>query len=193
MGYQRLVAEEIFSRYGLQHSVPGTALQTPTPNDLVTFGEQNLVRYAGVLSQLARPYDVDVRGRATRSEIPQTTANAATGLVTTVRDLARFDAVLRPEYNLLTSRSLQQSWTPVGSAFPTGLGWFVQTYNGTQVVWQFGTVARAYSAMIIKLPTRDTTFIIMANSDGLTAPFELEKGDATTSVFARLFLRIFVP
>jgi hypothetical protein len=37
------------------------------------------------------------------------------------------------------------------------------------------------------------TFIVLANSDGLTAPFALESGDVTTSPFATLFLRLFLP
>jgi hypothetical protein len=47
--------------------------------------------------------------------------------------------------------------------------------------------------MIVKLPGRDLTFILLANSDGVTAPFGLASGDALASPFVRLFLRVFVP
>jgi hypothetical protein len=43
---------------------------------------------------------------------------------------------------------------------------------------------------VIKLPERGLTFILLANSDGLSAPFQLQAGDVTKSVFASLFLRL---
>jgi hypothetical protein len=36
------------------------------------------------------------------------------------------------------------------------------------------------------------TLILLANSDGLSAPFSLQEGDVTVSLFARAFLRLFV-
>ena len=190
--YQQLVAEEVFSRLGLVDSVPGTALSAPTLEDVNQFGFNNLARYAAVLSRAARSYRVDVRGRATRTELPLTRANAATGLVSTAYDLARFDATLR--YGVLLTPDTQAlAWTPIAPGFPTGLGWFVQTYNGTPIVWQFGLVPDGYSALLLKIPARGLTFILLANSEGLSAPFALEKGDVTASVFARTFLRVYVP
>ena len=82
---------------------------------------------------------------------------------------------------------------PVRGPLPTGLGWFVQGYNGQPIVWQFGSVEGAYSSLILKVPNRRLTFILLANSDGLSAPFSLSSGDVTNSTFARLFLRSFVP
>ena len=76
---------------------------------------------------------------------------------------------------------------------PTGLGWFVQNYHGEPIVWQFGMTRGGHSALIVKAPNRGMTFIALANSDGLTAPFALESGDVTTSPFATLFLRLFLP
>ena len=51
-------------------------------------------RYAAVLARLATPYHVDKTGKATRGDYGATGIDAATGLVTTVRDLARFDIAL---------------------------------------------------------------------------------------------------
>ena len=36
------------------------------------------------------------------------------------------------------------------------------------------------------------TLILLANSDGLSAPFPLQEGDVNASLFARAFLRLFV-
>jgi hypothetical protein len=43
------------------------------------------------------------------------------------------------------------------------------------------------------VPSRDVTLILLANSDGLSAPFALENGDVTTSLYARLFLKLLIP
>jgi hypothetical protein len=63
------------------------------------------------------------------------------------------------------------------------------------VVWQFGVIPDAFSALMVKLPTRGITLILLANSDGLSPPLlPLERtGDVTASVFARTFLRVYVP
>jgi CubicO group peptidase (beta-lactamase class C family) len=194
MPYQQLVAEDIFSRLGLADSVPGSALGTPTVEDVRQFGTNNLTRYAATLARAAKGYRVDTRGRVTRTDPLPGRSNAATGLISTARDLAKFDAGLR--YNILLQPDTQlKMWTPVGPGFPTGLGWFVQTYNGIPVVWQFGVVPDAFSSLMLKLPTRGLTLILLANSDGLNPPLQaLEKtGDVNASVFARTFLRVYVP
>jgi hypothetical protein len=94
---------------------------------------------------------------------------------------------------LLTPQTRLGAWTNVtvgGVPLPTGLGWFVQGYNGQMLVWHFGLVKDAWSSLILKVPNRDLTFILLANSDGLSAPFALENGDVTSSAFAKLFLRM---
>jgi hypothetical protein len=75
---------------------------------------------------------------------------------------------------------------------PHGLGWFVQSYAGEPVVWQFGVGENASSALIVTLPRRGLTLVLLANSDGLARPFALSAGDLTISPFGRLFLGIFV-
>jgi len=68
----------------------------------------------------------------------------------------------------------------------------VQTYNGERIVWQFGNWPEASSALVIKVPARRLTLILLANGDRLSAPFNLQNGDVTTSLFAKLFLRLFL-
>ena len=68
----------------------------------------------------------------------------------------------------------------------------MQYYNGEKLVWHFGNVPDAYSSLILKVPSRRLTLILLANSDGLSAPFSLHQGDVTSSLFARTFLRLFL-
>jgi CubicO group peptidase (beta-lactamase class C family) len=192
--YGPSLAQEIFDRFGMADSVPHRGLASPSSTDRARFDARRLERYANVLERLARPYKVDGRKRATRSDLPSAGLTAATGVVSTVRDLARFDAALSDGL-ILGRSSLAASWTRAnssGTTLPTGLGWFVQGYNGETLVWQFGYVRDAYSSLILKVPGRRLTLILLANSDGLSAPFALEKGDVTTSLFATTFLRLLV-
>ena len=68
----------------------------------------------------------------------------------------------------------------------------MQAYNGEPIVWQFGLVKDAYSSLILKVPNRGFTLILLANSDGLSAPYALDRGDVRASLFAQLFLRLMV-
>jgi hypothetical protein len=159
----------------------------------VAFPSATVARYNDLIGQMARPYRL-VSGRPVRSTVPLATLDAATGAITTVRDLANFDKALRNGV-LLSSGALAAAWTQRRdpSPIPTGLGWFVQNHNGEPLVWQFDTTRDGGSSMVVKLPNRDITLILLANSDGLTAPFGLASGDATASPFVKLFLRFFAP
>lgn len=194
--YRKTVAHRILNRLAMRDSVPGTDLvdpQTAGPEGL--YDPADLERYQHVLERIALPYRVDSRLRPTRTDVPVDGINAATGLVSTVRDLAEFDAALDSTL-LLDIDTLAVAWSPVSSAgrppLPMGLGWFVQNYHGERVVWHFGVIPNAYSSLIVKVPARRLTFVILANSDGLTAPFPLAAGDVTRSLFASLFLKLVI-
>ena len=194
--YRKTVAVNILERLAMRDSVPGRDLATPDSLPEPLFAADILERYKKVLDRMAVPYRVDKRGKLTRSELPSEGITASTGLVSTVRDLARFDAAL-DTYLFLREETQQQAWTNVVSlgsqrgSLPTGLGWFVQTYRDQPVVWQYGLIPGAYSSLIVKLPQRHLTLILLANSDGLNAPYQLDAGDITRSLFATLFLRLY--
>jgi CubicO group peptidase (beta-lactamase class C family) len=183
--------QEFLDRLAMFDSMPGSDVMQP-PNEVTPAMRE---RYTGIFERLARPYAVDSRGRATPSQYTALTLTPASGLISTARDLARFDlaikkgAVLQPE-------SLAVAWTPPvdanGQRLPHGLGWFVQSYNGERIVWQFGVSDNASSSMIVTVPGRGLTLILLANSQGLSRPFSLAAGNVTVSPFARLFLSIFV-
>jgi CubicO group peptidase (beta-lactamase class C family) len=192
--YSELLANDLFEPLAMFSSVPGATLAAPTTADAELFASPQLTRFADVVRRTAIPYRV-IAGKATKSDVAPAPISAATGVITTVRDLARFDLALR-NHLLLTPPTRQAAWTNVtvgGAVLPTGLGWFVQNADGQPVVWSFGVVKDAWSSLILKLPNQDMTFILLANSDGLSAPFALENGDVTTSVFAKLFLKAFTP
>jgi CubicO group peptidase (beta-lactamase class C family) len=195
--YRHVLAGEIFNRVAMTRSVPGRALDGVLDPGGASFSTAEIVRYNDILSQMARHYRLD-RGQPVRAAVPQLPADASTGVVTTALDLAAFDSALRPP-GLLSRDALTVAWTQAGgtSPMPTGLGWFVQlnnlNNNNEPLVWQFDLTRDVASSMIVKLPARDLTFIVLANSDGLTRTSGLAAGDALASPFVKLFLRFFAP
>ena len=192
--YRKSLAE-LLDQLAMKDSVPGTDLWH---SDSVfregEFTGEDVDHYRQVLERMAMPYKVDTRGRADRTDLPSIGISSAGGLVSTVRDLARLDSALDDVNGILEQETLDMAWnpfqTPSGFVSPMGLGWFVQNHRGERVVWHFGLVPNAYSSLMLKLPERKLTFILLANSDGLSAPFQLSQGDVTRSLFAALFLRL---
>jgi hypothetical protein len=67
----------------------------------------------------------------------------------------------------------------------------VQTRRGKKLVWHYGW-DRANSSLIIKVPERKLTFVLLGNSEALSRKFDLGKDEEVTrSPFAREFLRAF--
>ena len=189
--YRRTLAREILTRLAMTSSAPGHDFDQPGAALGELFEPGELARYHDVMRRMALPYRVDGRGRATRAQFPVHPMDASMGVVSTVRDLARFDDAL-DDGILLDPEMLAYMRTGAQPGTPVGLGWFVQAYNGERLVWHFGVVPGAYSSLFLKVPSRNLTLILLANSDGLSAPFALERGDVTTSLFAKLFLSLFV-
>ena len=197
-------AVEILS-LGMTNSVPGLDLNRPEGAQArELFDEPARRHYDSVLRQAAVPYRIDRRtGEHTRSEYPTYGLDAAAGLVASAYDLHIFEKKLDDDDNVpIGPSTLNLMWTntvlvdssnpPLRTPMPTGLGWFVQNASGTRLVWTFGHIADAGSALIVKMPSKSLTLILLANSDGLTAGYNLQRGDVTTSPFVKVFLRLFV-
>jgi CubicO group peptidase (beta-lactamase class C family) len=187
--YARLVATQILDFLTMRSSVPGRDAVEP-PNSAL-FSASTLENYRSVLARTAVPYRVGSNKVATRSDYTGPSLNAATGLISTVLDLAKFDAALS-NGTLISRDLLTLAWQP-NTARPTGLGWFVQTYgpNDEKLVWHFGVAKDAYSSLIVKLPGRGLTLILLANSDGLGSGLNTAQPNVTQSPFARIFLQLF--
>lgn len=176
-------------------SVPGVDAAQLAPGASGIFSEATIGRYRAVVSRLASSYAVDSRGRASASIHPVTTFSPAGGLISTVRDIGQFVLALRKGL-IVRPETLALAWRPAaapdGQRLPHGLGWFVQSYNGEVVVWQYGVTEGASSSLLITVPGRGLSLVLLANSDGLSRPFPLAAGDVAVSPFANLFLGLFV-
>jgi CubicO group peptidase (beta-lactamase class C family) len=191
--FRLVLAREILDRLAMQDSVPGHDLENAEPSVAGLFDPRALARYQRTLSRIAQPYATDSKGRTAKAPFPPRGINAAAGLVSTVRDLALYDRALT-EHVLLREETQEVAWAParttLGQPIPYGLGWFVQFIDGERVVWHFGLWGGAYSSLLVKVPSRRITLILVANSDGLSAAFPLAAGDVRVSPFAAAFLRI---
>src|SRR5262245_39475605 len=190
VSYRVALARHILDRIGMADSVPGHDLEAPTDSAAAAFDVATLTRYRAVLARIAKPYVVR-NSRPTLSEYPPKGINAAAGLVSTVRDLARYDAAI--DAHVLMSSSTQLIvWTPFrlasGREAPYALGWFVQSTVAGLAVWHYGQWP-TFSSLILKVPDRGVTLILLANSDGLSSRFPLAAGDIAVSPFGRAFIQ----
>jgi CubicO group peptidase (beta-lactamase class C family) len=184
------------AQLGMDDSMPGIDAVSLAPPAEGVPDTAAVERYTQVLGRMAVPYAIDFQGNRSRSQYLTTTLTPSGGFVASARDLAHFDLALKNGL-LTTPETRALSWqVPAGSTgqpLPHGLGWFVQSYHGELVAWQFGMTEQASSSMVITVPGRGLTLILLANSDGLVKPFPLRDGDILASLFARVFLGLFLP
>lgn len=196
--YRVAIAQEILRRPNITSSVPGLDLGLDRPEGAAAralFEPGQIEKYQAILARVAKPYRVDARDNPVRSEYPTYGLDAAGGMVASARDLAEFEIALN-DHVPLSEFTLRQMWKAAtfnGVTMPTGLGWFVQTSSGQQLVWTFGHIPGASSALILRRPSQNNnlTLILLSNSDRLAATYQLEKGDAANSPFVKIFLRLF--
>jgi CubicO group peptidase (beta-lactamase class C family) len=195
VGSFRKTLTNLLDVLSMRESVPGPDIATLVPPAEGIPAPEAAEQYKRILGRLAVPYAVDSRGRASRSQYDATTLTPATGVISTVRDIAHFDLALKKGL-ILRPDTLALAWQPPVGAnkqrLPHGYGWFVQSYNGAPVIWQFGDGDNSSSSLVVTLPARGLTLILVANSSGLSRPFALASGDLTASPFGRLFLGVFV-
>ena len=155
--------------------------------------EKHQQRFDTVVKTLAQPYALDREFRTTKISYPQGFSTSA-GLMSTVLDMAKYDIAI-DQNKFLTKETQQLAFTPTrstrGEELPYGLGWFTQNYKGTKLIWHYGYWT-GNSSFILKVPERNMTFIIMANSDNLSRPTDLGSGDALSSPVGMAFLKTFI-
>ena len=153
--------------------------------------------YHEVYAQLASPYQLD----DAYNLIPgmyQIYHNPAAGLISSVADLAKFDLALDAGL-LLGDAAKTEMFAPAISTYKNrtdlnyGLGWYVQNFEGLRILWHTGRWAPSTSALYLKIPEEDLTFIVLANTDNLTVPFNsIGSGDVSKSLLVVSFFRHFI-
>lgn len=161
--YGELLIKNIILPLGLKNTVPST-------DDSIDF---KLTGYNkdSFLTKVAKPYDWE-----NKHLVPvkyKYGFGPAAGIMSCVSDLAVYSVAI-DEKKFLKPETWEKVFTPYvtpkGKTIQYGLGWFVKYYKGVKVVWHTGWWI-GYSALIIKIPEKDLTFIILANSQDLSRPF----------------------
>ncbi|WP_031500106.1 serine hydrolase domain-containing protein [Bryobacter aggregatus] len=150
------------------------------------------------IARIATPYFLDAaHPTATRDggASGATTLFPSTGLLSTVDDLSKYMTAL-DENALLSSESYARLTTPYtlndGRLSPYGLGWSTQTIGGHALHWHYG-YGDSYSALLVRVPEKKTSFIFLSNTGAASAPFLLGYGNLLTSPFAVAFLDSVLP
>jgi CubicO group peptidase (beta-lactamase class C family) len=175
--YSDLLVDYIIAPLEMTNTIPATSVE----------------RRDQILAKRARYYRVGFGGEFEPSEYPVTLSSSA-GIVTTVLDMAKFDIAM--DHNLIVSAEskaamFSRTISNSGKPLPYGLGWFVQEHEGIKLVWHYGWAPKAYSSLILKVPKKDVTFVLFANSEGASASFHLGRGNVLRSPFAVSFLNSF--
>lgn len=176
--FPRLLAEGVLQPAGLANTFGGKG---DDPAEAAAF------------PGLATPY-VWEDGKQVRSEFPPMGLHSSSGLHSTVLDLAAYSAAL-DNGRLLRAETRERAFSPTlstrGGALPYGLGWYTQQVAGERVVWHGAWWPRAFSGMLVKVPERRLTLVVLANSDALSSP---QQGASNALLFpvANAFLRSFV-
>ena len=104
--FRQALAAEILDRAAMTSSVPGHDLEQPTLILTTFFDPPALSRYSAAITRLATPYAT--RGDSfSRTEFPPREISASAGLLSSVADLARYDAAI--DMNLFISAASQSA------------------------------------------------------------------------------------
>jgi CubicO group peptidase (beta-lactamase class C family) len=164
---------QTFGQLLVTHIIRPLQLQytAPSLDDSTDFALTGKDR-AAFASRVAKPYDwqhghlVPIRGF-------KYGFSPAAGIMSCVSDLALYSSAI-DQGDFLDSATWKKVVTPFvspkGKVFQYGLGWFVTYYKGVKLVWHTGWWT-GYSALLVRIPERHLTFIILANSQDLSRPF----------------------
>lgn len=191
--FGRLLNERILTPLNMNHTAPN-----PTWGLAGFWATLGLGRdtnhYPAVYRDLAAPYQLDTD----HNNVPGTYSlhfSPAAGLLSSVTDLAKFNIALDQD-QLLDPTTKDQMMSPAisasGKPLIYGLGWYTQEYKETRLIWHSGGWTPSVSALMLKAPDLDLTFIILANNYNLTGPYPLDQGDVLYSAPAMAFYKHFV-
>ena len=196
--FGELLMKNIVSPLGMTNTVPST-------DDSINF---KLTGYTkdSILTRVAKPYNW--QGKQIAPVKMTYGFGSAAGIMSSVADLAKYSIAI-DDKKFLKPETWEKIFTPYvtpkGKTIQYGLGWFVKDYKGLKIVWHTGWWY-GYSTLLIKIPEKDLTFIILANSQDLSRPFYMTyypiplphpfkkslNKDLMVSDFASLFIEYFL-
>lgn len=148
-----------------------------------------------VFFDMAQGYDY-ANGRYVKRLRPDRHFTGGAGIVSTVEDLAKLDVAIDTGQigsPLVRSQLFMPAQSSEGHSLPYAFGWYVQEYQGEQLIWHGGWDEDAgFSALYLKVPGQNLTLILLANSPGMWWGNPLDDAQVEGSLFAQLFFEHFV-
>ena len=178
--FHQLAAERIMQPLGLQNTAPGDMKLAALDGFDTTRLKQNIAQGYGSNGTQVVDY-------------PKNYSTAA-GMISNIDEMLKYAAAYDGN-QLLTDDLKLKVFSPMiandGKTLPYGLGWFIQQREGVEFNWHYGYWI-GMSSLIIRVPGKKMTLVLMANSDMLSAPYPLGNGDIWVSPYAKEFLKSFV-
>jgi D-alanyl-D-alanine carboxypeptidase len=120
-----------------------------------------------IIPSRASGYETDLAGHYVNRDYDLTDIFSAGAIVSTVGDLAKWNASL-DAHTLLTAVTEQEMWTPVqlnnGTTHAYGFGWFLDPLQGWQNIGHSGSTS-GFSASLQRFPKDGLAVIVLSNSD----------------------------
>jgi len=173
--YDVLMKDKILTPQGLSNTI------LPFSNEILDSLTSKII---------AKPYQYSSKLEDGRYEAYK---SASTGLVSTARDIVKFDNALNSG-KLISDKSKDEMFSPFPTTngnSPYGYGIFSQEFLGKQLIWGYGQ-GEYSSSLILKVPEDALTLILQANTNQMSDIPRLLSGDVTFSLFALSFLKHFV-
>jgi len=198
--FREVIVETVLDPLAMSSSVPGADVVDSAATLVPVLGNEALDRYRDELSKLAKPYTLFGDSEMVQVPYPPKGLSAAAGLLSTVLDMAKFDAAI-DRHVLLKKATQERAWTPFVSIgrqrLPYGFGWFVEDYHGVRLIWHYGHWGTGFSGIYLKVPEKNLSLVLLANSEAL-ADHQFLAGEKPVrwvierNGFACSFLRLFV-
>ena len=194
--FAEVVVETFFDPLQMSNSVPYHHIVVDADKWTTALGKERLDRYQKSLETLAQPYTYYGDGEIIHDTYPYPDfTGAAAGLLSTVRDMAKYDIAI-DQHAFIKKETQERAWTPFvsnsGKRLPYGLGWFVMDHHGTRLIWHTGDWGSGFSAFYFKVPEKNLSLIMLANSEALVehqySIGEVMVDDAVRNVFVCSFL-----
>jgi len=149
-----------------------------------------------VFFDMADGFEMTDSGGQKKLRRPDKHIAGGAGLVSTVLDLAKYDIAITNEV-VASGEVLEKLLRPAKfnnqAESPYGYGWYFQCYRGERLMWHAGwDPDGGYSGLLLRLPERGLSLVVLANSGGMWWGNPLDKAEVESSLFANLFLQEFI-